>query len=293
MPDIRIAGLGEVLWDVLPDGEEIGGAPMNFAYHVNALGARGLPVSTVGDDERGRKALAELGRRGLDVAAISVDPARPTGYVPAQVDARGVARYVFPDDVAWDNLTLNEAALSQAAHLDAVCFGTLAQRSPASRKAIQRFMDAMPEAALKVFDVNLRQTFYSKEIIEASLKRANVLKLSDEELPVLREMFSLEGDEAHVLHALLRRNCLKLAALTRGSGGALLVALDEISEHPGVSAKVADTIGAGDAFTAATVVGLLLDKDLAEINERANALAAYVCSRAGAMPPIPKELKMM
>ncbi len=293
MPDIVIAGLGEVLWDVLPDSEEIGGAPVNFAYHVNALGGRGLPVSTVGDDERGRRALAELAARGLDVSAISMDPGRPTGYVAANVDESGVAHYVFPDDVAWDNLTFSPETLARAKTLDGVCFGSLAQRSPASREAVVRFLAALPEKALKVFDVNLRQTFYSRDIIADSLKRADIFKISDEELPILRSMFDLSGDDASVLHALLRRHCLRLCVLTRGSKGGLLVSLDAISDHPGVTAEVADTIGAGDAFTAAVALGHLLGHTLDAINERANRLAAYVCSRSGAMPPIPEAYKLI
>jgi len=293
MTDIVVAGLGEALWDVLPDGEQIGGAPVNFAYHITALGGRGLPVSTVGDDERGRRALEELSARGLPVSAISVDPARPTGYVAANVDEKGVAHYVFPDDVAWDNLTFSPETLGRARTLAAVSFGTLAQRSPVSRQAIACFLSAMPEKALKVFDVNLRQNFYSREVIERSLKRADMLKISDEELPVLRSMFDLTGDDASVLHALLRKNCLRICVLTRGARGGLLVSVDEISDHPGVAAEVADTIGAGDAFSAAVVLGHLLGLSLDEINERANRLAAFVCSQSGAMPAIPAELKLI
>lgn len=287
-----IIGLGEVLFDVLPEGEKIGGAPMNFAYHAGALGARGVPVSTVGRDERGERALRELAGRGLPVAAISEDPDRPTGYVAAAVDGQGLARYVFPEDVAWDHLALNDAALAAAAEADAVCFGSLAQRSPDSRRAVARFLKATPEKTFKVFDVNLRQNFYSREILEASLRMADMVKLSDEELPVLADMFSLGSDEKTALMKLLRRHCLHLAVLTRGPRGSVIASLGEISEHPGERAEVADTIGAGDSFTAATVLGILNARPLDEINAHANKVAAYVCSQAGAMPPIPEALKL-
>ncbi len=288
-----VAGLGEVLFDVLAASEQIGGAPMNFAYHVNALGARGLPVSTVGDDERGERALRELAERGLDVSAVSVLPGSPTGYVTADVNAEGVAEYTFPDDVAWDRLSLNKAAMAAAKEADAVCFGSLAQRSPASKAAIETFLDATRPETLKVFDLNLRQTFYSKTIIEDSLKRADALKLSDEELPALAGWFALTGKQADMVSTLVRLFGLRLCVLTRGGDGSLLATPDQISEHPGVPTEISDTIGAGDAFTASAVLGLLLGGPLDEINDHANRLAAYVCSQAGAMPPIPASLRLL
>ncbi|WP_034641181.1 PfkB family carbohydrate kinase [Desulfovibrio inopinatus] len=287
-----LIGLGEVLWDVLADHEEIGGAPINFAYHANALGAKGIPVSTIGNDARGRRALDELQKRHLATAAIAVDPDHPTGYVPATVDEHGVATYVFPDDVAWDHLRLNDQALTIAEQADVVCFGILAQRSAASRQAIHQFLDIAHHATV-FFDINLRQHFYTQEHIETSLKRAHVLKLNDAEFPVLRAMFDLPENEHEGLTNLVKRFDLKLAALTRGAHGSLLVAPSDSNEHPGVATDVVDTIGAGDSFTASLALGLLLGHDLATINDHANRLAAFVCRSHGAMPTVPSSWKLL
>lgn len=293
MDRLLLIGLGELLWDVLPEGEQLGGAPANFSYHAAALGAEGLVVSTVGNDERGERALRELAGRGLSTAGIAVSDGWPTGYVEAELDDRGVASYHFPDDVAWDHLIVNEAAEAAARRAAAVCFGSLCQRCAESRRAMQRFLGLLPAPALKIFDVNLRQHFYSEEVLHASLDRADVVKLNGDELPVVAGLFRLAGDPREQLQQLVRLFGLRLAILTRGGGGSLLVAAAEISDHPGAAADLADTIGAGDSFTAAVAVGLLLGLPLAEISERANRLAAFVCSRSGAMPAIPEEYRLI
>ncbi len=288
-----LIGLGELLWDVLPGGEQLGGAPANFSYHAAALGAVGLPVSTVGMDERGERALRELEAKGLSTAAITVTDRYPTGYVEATLDDRGVATYPFPDDVAWDHLEINDTARAAATTAAAVCFGTLCQRSADSRRVIDDFLRHLPPSAVKVFDVNLRQHFYSPEIVRTSLERADIVKLNDDELPVLAGFLQLTGDASNQLGQLRQRFGLRLAILTRGGQGSLLVSASEISDHPGIAVSLVDTIGAGDSFTAMVTVGMLLGLPLTEINDRANRLAAWVCGRPGAMPAIPAEFRLI
>lgn len=288
-----IAGIGEILFDVIGDSEELGGAPVNFAYHVNVLGARGYAISTIGNDARGKKALAELELRELSTECITVIDNYQTGYVQAHLDSEGVASYEFPDDIAWDHLTLNSQALGLAEKLNAVCFGSLVQRSNASRVTLMEFLEKTPKKTLKVFDLNLRQNFYSKEVVLQSLQHADILKLNDDELPVLAKMLGIAGEDKTVLRAIVIGHGLQLAALTRGGNGSLLVTPLEVSDHPGIKAeKIEDTIGAGDAFTAATVISLLKGYDLATVNEKANRVAAWVCSAKGAMPVMPESFKL-
>ena len=190
-----IAGIGEVLWDVLEDGEKLGGAPINFAYHAGMLGAEAYAVSTVGDDDRGRRAMTELEQSGVSVEHISVMMGATTGYVEASVDENGIASYLFPNDVAWDHLQVGEATKDLAGRLDAVCFGSLAQRAGASREAIMSFLEIMPQRSLKVFDLNVRQRFYTPEIIRVSLGVADVLKLNDDEINLIADIERLSGSE--------------------------------------------------------------------------------------------------
>lgn len=283
-----VAGIGELLWDVLPSEEKLGGAPINFTYHAAALGGEGIPVSSIGNDSRGEKALDFLAAKQLDTRCISVSDQLPTGFVTIELDHAGVAHYHFPDDVAWDHLLINQAARSVTDRLHAVCFGTLAQRSASSRTTIRRYLGDLPTATKRVFDLNLRQDFYSRDIIETSLELCSILKLNEDELAILATMFGLTGDTREQLHNLLRVHHLELVILTRGAGGSLLLSDRECVDHPGTATTVVDTIGAGDSFTAAVVIGLLLQRPLAEINETASRLAAYVCSQSGAMPDIPE-----
>lgn len=280
-----IVGIGEILFDILGESEELGGAPANFAYHVNKLGAKGYAVSTIGSDPRGVKALEELRRRNLSTDCITVIEGAETGYVRATLDTEGIATYTFPDDIAWDRLVLNESALAIAGQSAGVCFGSLAQRSASSRREIYRFLDLTPMDALKVFDLNLRQTFFSRDIILQSLDYADILKLNDDELPVLAGMLDIYGSDRELLASLVKGFELKLAALTRGGQGSLLVSPEGYSDHPGVKMdRVVDTIGAGDAFTAATVISLLHGERLDIVNDKANRVAALVCGEKGAMP---------
>ena len=287
MRQTKIAGIGELLWDVLPDSEQLGGAPINFAYHVSALGAEAVAISTIGNDSRGNIALKELLKRGVNTSYISILEQFPTGYVTAEVDEEGIATYDFPNDVAWDHLVINPAAQECAAELNAICFGTLAQRSASARLTIQGFLETTSEKTLKVCDLNLRQNFYSRTTIETSLRLSTVLKLNDDELSFVASLFLLNGAEHEQLEALRKYFDLELVILTRGSKGSILITEGEISRHQGIATEIVDTIGAGDSFTAAVVTGLLLNKTLDEINEKAYILAAFVCSQPGAMPPVP------
>lgn len=291
MSSFTIAGIGELLWDVLKDSEELGGAPINFSYHASAMGAHCYAISTIGDDLRGKIALDELRQRRVSCDHITVLKDGITGYVLAKVDDAGIATYTFPDNVAWDSIYLKESTLSLAANLDAVCFGSLAQRSPASRKVILNFLQITGKQTLKVFDLNIRQNFYTPEIITTSLKIADVLKLNDDELQLIARIENLNGPPLAMMQTLVESYGLRLAVLTRGEKGSLLVSPSQFSDYEGLSTTVVDTIGAGDSFTAATVLGLLSGLSLDAINERANRVAAFVCSQRGAMPILPEEFR--
>jgi len=275
----RILAIGEILWDLLPSGKQLGGAPANFAYHAHALGARARLISRVGNDPLGHEILDRLRSLGLPTDGVGVDPAAPTGTVSVEVMSDGQPKFIIHEDVAWDRL--EPVAEVEA---DAICFGSLGQRCPAARRAIRDVVAAMPDAALRVFDINLRQSFYSREIIQSSLELASALKLNDAELPVLAAMFGLTGDTRNQLSALSERFALRAAALTRGAAGSLLLADGIWSEHPGIRVKVVDAVGAGDAFTAAWTLGLLAGHALDAINQRANEVAAFVCTQPGATP---------
>jgi fructokinase len=286
----RVLGVGEVLWDLLPGGAQLGGAPANFACHARALGADAGIVTRVGADDLGRGILERLAAAGLPAALVQVDESAPTGTVGVELEAGGVPRFTIHEGVAWDGLLATDAALAAAARADAVCFGSLAQRREPARGSVRRLVAATRADALRIFDVNLRQPFYSLETLEESLRLANVLKLNDGELPVLASALGLGGTVDEQLDALARRFDLRLVALTRGGQGSRLRAAQGSSDHPGVAAAVQDTVGAGDAFTAALAVGLLLGWPLDRVNEAANAVAAHVCGCPGATPPLPARL---
>jgi fructokinase len=286
-----IAGIGEVLWDVYPDAAHFGGAPANFACHAASLGAEAWMVSAVGADELGDRALDSLGQRGVECASVTRDPKHATGRVLVTLDAKGQASYEFAADTAWDHLSWSDQRASLARRCDAVCFGTLGQRSPISRDTIRRFVEATPLTALKVFDVNLRQHFYDAETIESSLQIASALKLNGEELPIVAELCGIKARAPRdILMELMSRYELRFAALTHGPDGALLIAAGEESECPAVPTTVVDTVGAGDAFTATLVFDFLRGLPVVEINRHANAVASFVCSQPGAGSPLPASL---
>lgn len=288
----KILALGEILWDLLPQGPVLGGAPANFAYHAGALGADSAIVSRIGCDPYGRKILARFKESGSSTAFISVDPIAPTGTVSVEVGPDGQPAYIIHENAAWDQIQADPAAIAAAAGADAVCFGSLAQRSSASRDAIRTLVRATDTSALRIFDINLRQSYYSREVIEASLVLANVLKLNDSELPVLAELLGLTGDTLGQLAELTRRFDLRAVVYTRGANGSILLSNGVVSDHPGVSSVVCDTVGAGDAFTATVVFGLLHNWPLEKINQSANTVAAFVCSQSGATPSMPDRFRM-
>jgi len=283
-------GIGELLWDVLPEGKQLGGAPFNFARHCAQLGLDAFPVSRVGIDELGNEALSLLESWGVETAYVSKDTISETGTVQVAFDVEGKPSYEIRDGAAWDSLTLSDELLELAPRVDVVCFGTLAQRNECSQRAIYGFLDRMRPDALKLFDVNLRQAFYSSTVLEESLQRATVLKLSDEELPILKKIFSLEGSVEDQLIGLKERFGLKLIAYTRGAGGSLLVNASSTDDHLGQTVEMEDTIGAGDSFAATLCVGLIAGWPLPKLNENANKVAAYVCSQRGATPDLPERL---
>jgi fructokinase len=287
----RIAGIGEILWDMLPGGAEIGGAPANFAYHVQALGGEGIVVSSIGDDELGKAILERFNALSLSTRYISMDNKHPTGTVSVNVDTAGKPFYTIHENVAWDYIPRTPSLTELAGTLDAVCFGSLGQRSEVSRDTIQWFMHNVSPETLRIFDVTIRQSFYSWETIEASLKLAHVLKLSEEELQKLAEFMALDGHELAIVEEIAARYDLRLVAFTRGENGSLLYAKGAISEHPGYKTEVMDTVGAGDSFTAVLVLGMLMGKELDAINDAANRVASFVCSRRGATPELPDELR--
>jgi fructokinase len=287
-------GLGEVLWDLLPGGRQLGGAPANFAYHAHALGAESLVVSRVGRDDLGRDLVEHLNALGLVTSGISVDPAAPTGTVSVTLDPTGQPTYTIHTDVAWDFLEAGPEVLRAAAGADAVCFGTLAQRHPVARESIRRVLQATRADALRIFDINLRQRFWSSEVILPSLEAANVLKLNDEELPVLVGLLGwTEVDEERCVGRLAERFGLRAVALTRGACGSRLW-LDgrsvswPLSGNP-VPLPVVDTVGAGDSYTAALALGLLSGHPPEEILRIAHRVADFVCTRAGATPVMPED----
>lgn len=286
----RIFGIGEVLWDLLPQGRQLGGAPANFAFHARSLGLEAAVISGIGNDEPGRDLLRRLQELKVPADLISRIPELPTGTVSVTLDDRGVPHYTIHQPVAWDRIPSTPGAMEDVRRADAICFGSLAQRCDLSRKTIQDLVAAAPQTALRVFDINLRQEFYSREIIEQSLRLANVLKLNDSELPVLASMFELTGPEKEQVGQLASLFKLQTVALTRGEKGSLLQHQGRWSECPVRPVKVVDTVGAGDAFTAAIVKGLLRGMDLDRLNTAANEVARHVCASAGATPSLPAEV---
>ncbi|MDE7448583.1 MAG: carbohydrate kinase [Paramuribaculum sp.] len=287
-------GIGEALWDVLPEGRKIGGAPANFAYHVGQFGLPSCVVSAVGDDELGREIVARFEEKELRYILPVV--AEPTGTVEVELDGAGVPRYDIREDVAWDNIPVTPELEELAQEVRAVCFGSLAQRSEVSRNTIRRFLEAVPrrEDTLIVFDVNLRQHFYSHEILEESMQLCNVLKINDEELVTVSDMFGLndkgDADDREICRRLVRDYGLKALILTCGVNGSYVFTPEEESFMPTPKVIVADTVGAGDSFTAAFVSGLLRGFSVREAHELAVATSAFVCSQDGAMPVLPDNL---
>ncbi len=293
MKRTRIISLGETLWDVFPDGPRLGGAPLNFSCCVAELAQANTQVflvSAVGDDELGQRAVDAVHTHGVDTSHVQTDQ-RPTGQVLIELDAAGVASYRFADNAAWDHLLWNADLQRLAADCDAVCFGTLGQRSECSRNSIQRFVAETSVESLRILDVNLRAPFFDDEVIRQSLALANVLKLNDEELPILANLCGATGNDIQIMQQVADQFQLRCVALTRGAKGSVLVTDDAVSELPGAKVDLVDTVGAGDAFTAAMSLGLLAGRQIDEVNRRAIATASYVCSQPGATMIFPDNLK--
>lgn len=290
MNDI-VVGMGEALWDVLPEGKKIGGAPANFAYHVSQFGLPSCVVSAVGSDALGEEIVDNFTSKGLNQLIAEVP--YPTGTVQVEIDPAGVPQYDIKENVAWDNIPYTAHLESLAERTKAVCFGSLAQRNIVSRTTINRFLDAMPQNgdSLVVFDVNLRQGFYDKEILCNSMERCNILKINDEELVTVSRMFGYPGiDLQDKCWILLGKYNLKMLILTCGINGSYVFTPGNVSFQPTPEVEVADTVGAGDSFTAAFIASILKGRSVAEAHVRAVRTSAYVCTKQGAMPVLPPEL---
>ncbi len=283
-----VVGLGEILWDLLPSGRQLGGAPANFAYCSHLLGDRGIVASRIGRDQPGKDICESLAKAGITDQFLQTDASQPTGSVQVQLDPAGQPTFEITHPVAWDFLEWTKDWQALAKSADAVCFGSLAQRSVKSRDTILRFLGATGAGTLRIFDVNLRQAFYSAEVICESLRRANTVKLNHEEVPKIRELLNIiAADDVSFCRSLMERFDLDLICITRGANGSLLCDRHQAHEHSGLRVKVKDTIGAGDAFTAALVHEYLRHHGLAEMNEAANRMGAWVASHSGAMPQGP------
>lgn len=285
----NVVGLGEALWDMLPAGRQIGGAPANFAYHAGQFGHRAYAVSAVGRDELGQELISKFEEAKLNMVIPQVD--YPTGTVGITLNESGIPQYEIREDVAWDNIPVSEELLALAQDTSAVCFGSLAQRNIVSRRTIQRFLEAMPDnrQTFKIFDVNLRQNYYDREVIGTSLEYCNILKLNDEELPIIVQLLGVEGcGDEEKCRCLMKKYSLDILILTQGSRGSYVFTEDETSFIETPKVEVADTVGAGDAFTGAFVGSLLNGKSVREAHITAVRVSAYVCTQHGAMPEIPE-----
>jgi fructokinase len=285
MKRFTVVGLGEVLWDLLPHGKQAGGAPANFAYMSNLLGDCGIVASRIGCDALGSELDEKLRALGLDTTFLQRDGAHPTGTVQVESDVSGQPTYRITENVAWDFLEWGQEWRELAAKADAVCFGSLAQRNAVSRETVNSFLRAMRKNALRVFDVNLRQDFYSAEVLASSMNLAQIVKMNHEELPIVLQLLDApHRDELQAAGCLRERFGVKLVCITHGQNGSILLGDATYNRHSGFAVKVADTVGAGDAFTAGLVHHYLRGSSLKTMNEAANRMGAWVASQQGATP---------
>ena len=287
-----VVGLGEVLWDVLPEGKKLGGAPANFAYHAGQfLGMdETIAVSALGNDKLADETIEALKEHGLNDLLPRVP--YPTGTVQVQLDEQGIPTYDIKENVAWDNIPFDDDIAAIARNCRAVCFGSLAQRNVVRRETIQKFLDATPDDCVKIFDINLRQQFYTMEIIRESLQRCNILKINDEELVLIGRMFGYPGlDIENKCWLILGKYNLDMLVLTCGTNGSYVFTPGQKSFQETPKVKVADTVGAGDSFTGSFCAAILNGKPMAEAHKLAVEVSAYVCTQNGAMPKLPEELK--
>ena len=285
-----VIGIGEALWDMLPEGKKLGGAPANFAYHACQFGLEGMAVSAIGQDSLGEEIVEALEAHHLPYHLDRVE--YPTGTVQVTLDQQGVPQYEIKTNVAWDNIPYTKELAALAADCKAVCFGSLAQRNAVSRESIGLFLQAVPEDCLKVFDINLRQDFYNREVLEESFHRCDILKINDEELVVISRMFELPGlSLEEKCRSLIKTYNLQMLILTCGVNGSYVFYEGGMSFLDTPKVTVADTVGAGDSFTGAFVGSLLNGKTVPEAHETAVKVSAYVCTQSGAMPEVPDTLK--
>ena len=286
-----VVGLGEVLWDVLPEGKKLGGAPANFAYHAGQfLGMDNtIAVSALGEDKLAEETIEALKEHGLNDLLPRVP--YPTGTVQVQLDEQGIPTYDIKENVAWDNIPFDDDIAEIARNCRAVCFGSLAQRNVVSRETIQKFLDATPADCMKIFDINLRQQFYTKEILKESFQRCNILKINDEELVVIKRMYGYDDlDMRGICEKILADYHLKMLVLTCGTNGSYVFAPGLTSFQDTPKVKVADTVGAGDSFTGSFCAAILNGKPMEQAHRIAVEVSAYVCTQNGAMPKYPDEL---
>jgi fructokinase len=283
-----VIGIGEILWDLLPEGKQLGGAPANFAFHARQMGLNAGIISAVGNDILGREILRIIHEK--DLMDLIQTNGNPTGTVSVTLDASGIPDYVIHEEVAWDFIKTAPEALDFAAKADAICFGSLAQRSETSRRSIREILAAAPAGVIRVLDINFRQHFYDLELIQESLNFASILKINDEELALFSEMMNMEGNEFDVISQILDAWPLEYLALTKGDRGSWLFSQQNSSYIETPKVKVVDTVGAGDSFTAAMTAGFLTGLPFEEVHQLAVDISAFVCTREGATPALPSDL---
>lgn len=285
-----VVGLGEALWDVLPEGKKLGGAPSNFAFHAGQFGLNSIAVSALGEDQLAEETIQQLEEKKLNYCMPRVP--YPTGTVQVTLDEEGVPTYDIKENVAWDNIPFTDEVKNVAENTRAVCWGSLAQRNATSRETIYRFLDATPDNCMKIFDINLRQNFYTKDVICESLKRCNVLKINDEELVTVGRMFGYPGlDIENKCWLILGKYDLDMLVLTCGVNGSYVFTPGTMSFQETPKVEVADTVGAGDSFTGTFCAAILAGLPVAEAHRHAVEVSAFVCTQNGAMPQVPDSLK--
>ena len=286
----KVIAIGEIVWDCLPSGKQLGGAPLNFAFFAKELGADAYAVSAVGGDELGDETLAVAATTGVCLDYVQRN-SLPTSRVLVTLNEVGIPQYEIVEGVAWDAIEGSDAALKLVEDADVICWGSLAQRSEKSRNSILSLLDAAPDTCVKVFDINIRQHYYTKEVVEASLERANILKLNEDELPLVARMLGVEGSDKEIVSILIDMYSLKYLIYTHGADFSEVYSADgEYSHVPTPKVSVADTVGAGDSFTAVFVTSLLKGDSLKDSHEKAVKVSAYVCTKNGAINPLPENI---
>lgn len=286
-----VVGLGEVLWDMLPEGRKIGGAPVNFAYHAGQFSIDTMAVSAIGNDKLGEDTIAEMNGKHLNHIFPSVP--YPTGSVQVSLDEKGVPAYDIKENVAWDNIPFTNEIESVARSCRAVCFGSLAQRNAVSRNTIRKFIESTPSGCIRIFDINLRQNFYTSNVIHDSLELCNILKINDEEIMLVSRMFNYDSSNIeNVCRTIMEDFSLEMVILTCGTKGSYIFTKGGVSFMPTPKVNVADTVGAGDSFTGSFCAAILRGLPVAEAHKKAVEVSAYVCTQNGAMPEIPESMKL-